>query len=412
MKGVFRSLSSPMYRIWFIAALFSNLATWMQATAQNWVVLGDLSGGSAIAVAITISLQLGPQLLLVPWTGVIADRVQERRRILMVTQAVMMLLGVSLGLLLLSGHAQIWHVYGFALLFGVTNAFDQPARQALVGDLVAHEHLTNAVALNSAVWNSARLVGPALAGVLIVVIGSGWVFIINGLSFAAVITALAFMRSIPARERAEREGFWKEAGAGLRYVTRRADMIAVFAIAFVMGAWGMNSPIFTSTMSLEYGRGAAGYGFLSSIFAVGAILAALMAARRPGAEVRVIMLASGGYGLFSIIAALMPSYEGYAAMTILTGFTIVTVMVTSNSYVQQSVDPKLRGRVMALYVAMTMGGAPLGSLTAGAVADAWGARWSVGVGAAAGIVCCTIGVIYLIGEARRSADPLTAPPPA
>lgn len=408
MSTTFRSFASPMYRIWFFAALLSNLATWMQATVQNWVVLAELSGGSAIAVAVTISLQLGPQLLFAPWSGVIADRVLERRRILMVTQALMFVLAVSLGLLLLFGVAQLWHVFAFALLFGITNAFDQPARQALVGDLVSRDHLTNAVALNSAVWNTARLVGPALAGVLIVLVGSGRVFILNGFTFLLVIGALALMRAVPARQCAEREGFWKEAAAGFRYVTRSPDLVAVFLIAFVMGAWGMNSPIFTSTMSLEYGRGAAGYGFLSSIFAVGAILAALLAARRPGAELRMITMAAGGYGVFSVVAALMPSYEGYAAVTILTGFTIVTTMITCNSYVQHEASPALRGRVMALYVAMTMGGAPIGALTAGYVADLSGARWSVGVGAAAGFVCCTIGVISLAARDRRTVETLDA----
>lgn len=401
MSTMFRSLSSPMYRIWFVGALFANLGTWMQATVQNWVVLDELTEGSAIAVAVTIGLQMAPQLLLSPWSGVLADRVLERRRILMVTQTIMMTLGITLGLLLLFDVAQLWHVFAFALLFGCTNAFDAPARQAMIGDIVNHEHLTNAVALNSAVWNTARLVGPALAGVLIVVLGSGPVFIVNGLTFMLVILTLALMRSIPARVRPERSAFWTEVAAGFRYVTRRPDLIAVFLIAFVMGGWGMNSPIFTSTMSLEYGRGAAGYGFLLSIFAVGAIFAALLAARRPGAEVRVITMAAGGYFVFSVIAALMPTYEGYAAVTILTGFTIVTTMITCNSYVQHSIEPGLRGRVMALYMACTMGGAPLGALTAGTVADLFGARWSVGVGAAAGAVCCAIGVVSLVTTSRR-----------
>jgi MFS family permease len=401
MNTLFRSMSSPMYRIWFVGALFSNLGTWMQMTVQNWVVLDELTEGSAIAVAVTIGLQMAPQLLLSPWSGVLADRVLERRRILMVTQSIMMILGVTLGLLLLFGVAELWHVFAFALLFGCTNAFDAPARQAMIGDIVSREHLTNAVALNSAVWNTARLIGPALAGVLIVVIGSGLVFIVNGLTFMLVILMLVLMRSIPARERPERGRFWSEAGAGFRYVTSRPDLVAVFLIAFVMGGWGMNSPIFTSTMSLEYGRGAAGYGFLLSIFAVGAVLAALLAARRPGAEIRVITMAAGGYFVFSVIAALMPTYEGYALVTIVTGFTIVTTMITSNSYVQHSIDPSLRGRVMALYMACAMGGAPLGALTVGTVADLFGARWSVGVGAAAGAVCCAIGVVSLVTTARR-----------
>lgn len=400
MTLMFRSLSSPMYRIWFFAALCSNLGTWMQATAQTWLVLDELSHGSAVAVGITIGLQLGPQLLLAPWAGVLADRVSQRRYILIVTQAAMLILGTALGVLVLTGHAALWQLLLFALAFGTVNAVDAPSRQALVGDLVVQDDLTNAVALNSAIWNTARLIGPALAGVLIALIGTGWVFIVNGATFMLVITALLVMRTVQPHIRAERVGLRAEVMQGLRHVAAKPDLCSVFVIAFVMGGWGMNSPIFTSTMSLEYGRGAAGYGFLSSIFAVGAILAALLAARRPIAELSTIAAAAGGYGLFSVVAALMPSYEAYAAVTILTGFTIVTTMITCNSFVQQSVGSALRGRVMGFYMATSMGGAPLGALSAGWAADKLGARWSVGVGAAAGFACLTVALTALASVRR------------
>lgn len=371
----------------------------MQATVQNWVVLAELTDNNATAVGITIGLQLGPQLLLVPWSGVVADRF-DRRHILLTTQSMMLLLGMSLGILHLAGMTQLWHLFLFAFLFGCTNAFDAPARQAMVGDLVAHEQLTNAVALNSASWNTARLVGPALAGILIVALGSGWVFIINATTFLGAIVALLFMRIERIVKVSTGEGFWSEVRDGLKYVAGRPNLIAAFCIAFVMGGFGMNSPIFTSTMSMMFGRGAAGYGFLSSIFAVGAIVGALLAARRKGPKARIITIAAGAYGTLSAIAAFMPTFEAYAAMTILTGFAIVSTTITTNGYVQEEADPRLRGRVMALYMATLMGGAPAGALFAGWIADAFGARWSVGVGAGAGLVACMIGIVWQWSSAR------------
>lgn len=399
MSGTFSSLGSRTYRIWFMGTLVSNAGTWMQATVQNWVVLAELTDNNATAVGVTIGLQLGPQLLLVPWSGVVADRF-DRRHILLVTQTMMVLLGLLLGILTLAGVTHLWHLFLFAFLFGCTNAFDAPARQAMVGDLVAHEHLTNAVALNSASWNTARLVGPALAGILIVAVGSGWVFIINATAFLSAITALLIMKSEPVVVVAAKERFWAQVRVGLKYVTQRPNLIAAFCIAFVMGGFGMNSPIFTSTMSMMFGRGPAGYGFLSSIFAVGAIVGALLAARRKGPKARIITVAAGAYGILSAIAALMPTFEAYAAMTILTGFAIVSTTITTNGYVQEMADPKLRGRVMALYMATMMGGAPVGALFAGWIADTYGARWSVGVGAGAGIVACIIGIVWQVLAAR------------
>ena len=193
MSAMFRSLAHRNYRIWFIGALVSNVGAWMQATAQNWVVLTELTDNDAFAVGITMALQFAPQVLLVPFTGLIADRF-DRRKILMFTQSALMLLGLGLGLLLILGHAELWHLYLFALALGLVNAVDMPARQTFVSDLVSSSNMSNAVALNSASFNSARLIGPAVAGVLIVLVGSGWVFIINAVSFLAVLGALAMLR--------------------------------------------------------------------------------------------------------------------------------------------------------------------------------------------------------------------------
>lgn len=406
MTHVFSSLRSVSYRTWFFGALISNAGVWMQATTQNWVVLTELSANSAIAMGFTIGLQLGPQLLLMPWSGLVADRF-DRRRVMMVTQSLMFALCVILGLLHLSGTTRLWHFMVFALLLGSINAFDAPARQALIADLVDRDDLPNAVSLNSASWNTSRLIGPALAGVLIMVIGSGWVFIINGSAFLAMIVALAFIHPEKTSPAQTRLGFWKDAAAGLHFVKGRSDLRAVFLAAFFMGGFGMNSPVFTSTMSVMFGRGSSGYGILSSIFAVGAITGALMAARRKTPSIRVICIAAGLYGILSTIAAMMPTFETYALLTIFTGMSIVSTTITSNSYVQVRTEDRIRGRVMALYMATTMGGAPVGAFVAGWAAETFGARWSVAVGAAAGFIACIITLVWLYSRrGEQEAEPL------
>ncbi|MFD4422475.1 MFS transporter [Agromyces sp. NPDC058484] len=392
---MFRSLAHRNYRIWFIGALVSNVGAWMQATAQNWVVLTELTDNDALAVGITMALQFAPQLLLVPVTGLIADRF-DRRKILMFTQSALMVLGLALGLLLLLGHAELWHLYGFALALGLVNAVDAPARQTFVADLVSSSHMSNAVALNSASFNAARLIGPAVAGLLIVLVGSGWVFVINAATFLAVLGALAMLRGrqlhrMPRAPRARGQFV-----AGFRYVVGRPDLVVVFVIVFLIGAFGMNFPIFSSTMAVEFGRGAGEYGLLNSILAIGSLTGALLAARRERARLRVIIAASGLFGAAVLTAALMPTFWAFAASTILIGFGAVSILTTANGYVQTTTEPELRGRVMALYMAILVGGTSIGAPIVGAVADGWGPRWALGVAAVAAVVAALIGLGWLI----------------
>ncbi|WP_353828532.1 MFS transporter [Agromyces sp. SYSU T0242] len=392
---MFRSLASVDYRIWFVGALVSNIGAWMQATAQSWVVLTELTDNDAFAVGITMALQFAPQLLLVPVTGLIADRF-ERRKVLMFTQSALMLLGLALGLLLVFGHAELWHLYVFAGLLGIVNAVDIPARQTFVADLVSSSNMSNAVALNSASFNAARMIGPALAGVLIVLVGTGWVFIINAATFVAVLVALAKLRGSRLRRTARAP---RERGAfvaGFRYVARRPDLVVVFAVVFLVGAFGMNFPIFSSTMAVEFGRGAGEYGVLNSILAIGSLTGALLAARRDRARMRVIIIAAGLFGAAAAVSAVMPSYWLFAASTVFIGFAAVTMLTTANGYVQTTTDPLLRGRVMALYMAILSGGTPIGAPLVGAVANAWGPRWALGVAAAAAAIAALIGLAWLI----------------
>lgn len=395
MTNMFRSLAHLDYRIWFIGALVSNVGAWMQATAQNWVVLTELSDNDALAVGVTVALQFAPQLLLVPLTGLIADRF-DRRKILIATQTSLMLLGLALGLILLLGHAELWHLYVFATLLGIVTAVDNPARQTFITDLVAGRDMSNAVALNSASFNAARMIGPAVAGILIVLVGSGWVFIINAGTFVAVLAALVVLLRRPLRRMARPPQQRGAFVAGFRYAWRRPDLMVVFAMVFLIGAFGMNFPIFSSTMAVEFGRGAGDYGLLNSILAIGSLTGALLAARRERARMRVIILAVAFFGVAALTAALMPTYWLFAASTVLIGFGAVTILTTANGYVQTTTEPLLRGRVMAIYMAILAGGMPIGAPIVGAVANEWGPRWGLGIAAIAAGVAAIIGLVWLV----------------
>ena len=396
MSAMFRSLSVPNYRLWFGGALVSNTGTWMQATAQDWLVLTDLTDHDATAVGITMALQFAPPILLVPITGLIADRF-DRRRMLMVTQGAMALLGLALGLLVITGAVQLWMVWGFALALGTVNALDAPIRQAFVSELVPREQLTNAVGLNSASFNGARLLGPAVAGVLIASIGTGWVFLINAASFAAVLLSLRAIRvsQLVAKPRIARaKGQIRD---GFRYVKDRPDLLVVFAMVFVIGTFGLNFPIFTSTMaSVSFGVDASGFGLLSSCIAVGSLAGALLAARREVPRLRVLVLSAAAFGATCAIAAVMPTYWTFAAVLVTVGLSSITLMTTANSTVQLGTTPEMRGRVMALYMAVFTGGTPLGAPIVGWVADTAGPRWAIGVAAAAGFVAAGVALVWLV----------------
>ncbi|MET0735216.1 MAG: MFS transporter [Microbacterium sp.] len=397
-SAMFRSFSVFNYRVWFIGALVSNIGQWMQATALSWVVLTELTDNDAAAMGVTMALQFGPPLLLVGVTGWVADRF-DRRHLLMVTQSLLLVLGLAIGALLLAGVMTLWIMYAFALALGVVAAFDNPARQAFVSDLVARENASNAVALNAASFNGARMIGPAVAGVVIVAVGTGWVFLVNAVTFIAMIVALGLIRTDELIPRVRSTGASRLAD-GFRYVARRPDLIVTFSMVFLIGAFGMNFPIFASTMALEFGQEADGYGLLSSILAIGSLAGALLAARRDRARIRVVI---GGTLLFAVaaaVSAVMPTYWTYAATLMFTGFAVVTMLTTANGYVQTTTDPALRGRVLALYMAILMGGTPVGAPVVGWVASEFGPRTAILLGAGAGFVAFAIGATWLVASGR------------
>ncbi|WP_291380257.1 MFS transporter [Demequina sp.] len=380
MTNTFSSLGILNYRLWFASALVSNLGTWMQRIAQDWLVLTVLTRDSGVAVGITTGLQFLPFLLLGPFTGVVADRV-DHRKMLMVTQSSAGALGLGLGVLVLSGNAELFHVYGFALALGVVTAFDAPARQTFVGDLVPRKQLANAVGLNSASFNAARLIGPGAAGLLIAAVGTGWVFVINGATFAATLIALALMRTsqFHAQERAPRSP--GQVIDGLRYVRGRRDLMIIFVVVSVVSTFGLNFQLTSAMMArIEFGLGPEDYGILGSILAIGSLTGAVMAARRTEPSARLVVLAAAGFAVASGVMAVMPTYWTYALSGIPVGFTAMTMLTSANATVQTTTPAPMRGRVMSLYMMVLMGANPLGSPAVGWVGEHLGPRLAIAVG--------------------------------
>lgn len=402
MSSMFRSFSSFNYRVWFIGALVSNIGAWMQATALSWVVLTNLTDNDATAMGLTMALQFGPPLLLVSVTGWAADRF-DRRKLLLLTQLSLMALGTTMGILLLQDLMTLPMMYGFALAMGVVAAFDNPTRQAFVSDLVQRENASNAVALNAASFNAARMLGPAAAGIVVVAVGNGWVFLLNACTFLAMLIALMLIRTDELNPRPKNAGGGRLAD-GFRYVAGRKDLIVTFAMVFLLGTFGMNFPIYASTMALEFGLDADGFGLLSSILAIGSLAGALLAARRDRARIRVVIMGVGFFGAAMLVSAFMPTYWTYALVLVAVGFSVVTVMTTANGYVQTTTDPALRGRVLALYMAVIMGGTPIGAPIVGWVVNEFGPRAAVMLGASAGIVAFAIGFTWLIRSGRLHRD--------
>ncbi|AHF75525.1 Putative major facilitator superfamily protein [Sodalis praecaptivus] len=389
-SGVFRSLRLYNYRLWAAGALVSNLGTWMQNTGEDWLVLTQLTPHNASAVGTVMALQLGPQLLLLPWTGFAADHFNQRR-LLLATQASMGLLALVLGALTLFGVVQLWQVYLFALLFGCAAAFDAPVRQTFVAEMVGDADLPNAVALNSTLYNGARLVGPAIAGVIIASVGTGWAFLLNGVSFLAVLVSLSFLRvaDLQANARARRtRGSLTE---GFRYVASRPDLKVILVMLFLIGTFGLNFPIFISTMAVNvFHTDARGFGLLSSIMAIGTLSGALLAAGGGAPRQTALLSGAAVFGLGCLLAAVAPGYWLFAGALIIIGVAALTFTNATNSLMQLSTEPAMRGRVMALRLGIALGGAPIGAPIVGGVADHFGPRWALGLGAAAGFAAAMV----------------------
>ena len=396
VKGTFRSLNGFNYRMWAGGAIVSNVGTWMQRIAQGWLVLTQLTHNNATAMGVVMALQFGPHLLLLPLTGFAADHL-ERRKLLIGTQAAMGTLAFGLGILTITGLVQLWHVYLFAFLLGCVTAFDSPARHTFVSELVGEADLSNAVALNSTSFNAARMIGPAIAGTLIASVGSGWVFLINAASFVAVLCSLVLLRvselHVQSRAFRTRGSF----AAGFRYVWKRPDLKTILLMLFLIATFGLNFQIFISTMSVTvFHAGASQYGFLTSIMAIGTVAGALLAAGREKPHFALLSVGAVIFGFGCALAAVMPNAWLFGIALVIVGASALTFTNSTNSLMQLSTEPAMRGRVMAIRLAIAMGCTPIGAPIVGWVADRFGPRWALGIGAASGFAAAIIGIHYLV----------------
>src|SRR5580658_1202343 len=393
---MFRSLRGFNYRVWACGALVSNVGTWMQRIAQGWLVLTQLTHNNATAMGVVMALQFGPHLLLLPLTGFAADHL-DRRKLLLATQAGMGALAFGLGILTITGLVELWHVYVFAFLLGCVTAFDSPARHTFVAELVGENDLANAVALNSTSFNAARMIGPAIAGTLIASVGSGWVFLINGASFAAVLCSLSLLRIgelHPQRRAFRTRGSFVD---GFRYVAKRPDLQAIVVMLFLIGTFGLNFQIFISTMSVKvFHAGASQYGLLTSVMAVGTIAGALLAAGREKPHFVLLLFGTALFGLGCALAALAPNPWLFGTALVVIGVSALTFTNSTNSLMQLATEPAMRGRVLAIRLAIALGCTPIGAPIVGWVADRYGPRWALGVGAASGLAAAIVGLHYLV----------------
>lgn len=379
MSPTFASLGVRNYRIYAIGALVSNVGTWMARVAQDWLVLTELTDHSASALGLVTGLQFLPFLLLAPWAGALADRF-PKRRLLLLTQSFLMLTSLITGILVVAGVVQLWQIYVLALMQGIATAIDNPSRQAFVSEMVPPSRLANAVSLNSASFNAGRLFGPAVAGLVIAWWGTGIAFLVNTLTFVAVLAALLAMRpsELTPAPRARGRGAIR---AGLVYVRGRPDIMLVMVLVFVLGTFGMNFQITTALMATrEFHKGPGEFGLLGSIMAIGSLAAALLSARRSNPRLRTLLLSLAGFTAATTAAAMAPTYGWFAVALVPVGLAALTALTTANAMVQLRTEPAMRGRVMALYMAIFMGGTPFGSPVIGWIGDTFGPRWTIAVG--------------------------------
>jgi len=414
VRDLFRSLTIRNYRLYAAGGVVSNIGTWVQRVAQDWLVL-VLHGGdqaqASVALGVTTGLQFLPVLLFSPYAGLVADRM-SKRKLLQLTQAWMAVWSGALALLAIVGVAQPWMVYVVAFGFGIGAAFDAPARQAFVSEMVDAETLTNAVGLNSASFNLARVIGPALAGALIALMGSGaqatgWVIGINALSYIPVVIALRAMRTSELTKIPRAPLGRGMILDGLRYVRSQPAVLLILIAGGFAGCFGMNFQMTSALMATQvYGKGPGEYGILGTTLAVGSLTGALLGAKRSSKpRPRLVILAGTAFGILEIVAGAMPSYVLFALMSPLLGFALLTMLNAANTSVQLSTEPQMRGRIMALYMMIVMGSTPLGAPIMGWIGGAWGARWTLYAGGGLTLVGIAVALlVYRTASARIVVD--------
>ncbi|NUP50672.1 MAG: MFS transporter [Catenulispora sp.] len=397
-SATFSSLSIRNYRLFASGMVVSNTGIWMQRIAQDWLVVSLT--GSGTALGIVTALQFGPALIFSLWGGALADR-YRKNRLLMLTATLTALCAMSLGLLIVTGLVQLWHVYLIALVGGTVTAFDNPARQSFVVELVGPEALPNAVALNAATFNLARMLGPALASVALAVMDVGWVFIANALAGVAIITGLALIRAeelyapIPI---VRAKGQYREA---FSYLRTRPDLLAVLFCMFFLATFGLNFQITSTLMAVQtFHLGKGTFGLLNILLALGALSGALVTARRRRVGVALVLLSACGFGVAATVVSVMPDPVLYGALMLPVGVMIIMVTTAANATMQTGVEPEMRGRVMSVYMVVFLGGTPIGAPLVGVIGQHFGARWAVGGGGLISILAA-VAAAYALARVKK-----------
>lgn len=379
--------------------MVSNIGTWVQRVAQDWLVLQLTHSGTALGIV--TALQFLPVLLFSLHGGALADRV-DKRIILIITNIGGGLSALTLGVLVMTDRVQIWHVYALAISLGLFGAIDSPVRQSFAVEMVGPDDLANAVSLNSANFNGARLVGPALSGLMINAFGTGPSFILNGISFIGVIFALTAIRSDELYRKPPKKGVDQSVRVGLRYVRARPELLAAIIIVGTMSLCGLNFQISMALMAKnEFGRGAGAFGLLGTALAIGSLSGAILSARlgrKP--SLKYVISGAIAFGLSTFISALMPNYETFALILPLCGFSAIMTIVAASSFIQASATPELHGRVVGIYMLVYVGGTPIGSPFIGWIGEAAGPRWSLFIG---GGVTSIVAILFAIWHLRKLA---------
>jgi len=392
-RVTFAALSVPNYRRYLSGQAISLTGTWMQRTAQAWLVLSLTHSSTALGAV--VALQTIPVLLLAPYGGVLADRM-DKRRTMIALQSAMGIQALVLGLLVISGATRVWEIGALALLLGVNTAFESPARQSFMLELVGSEHLRNAISLNSVLVNVARMIGPAVAGVLIASVGDGVCFLVNAGSFVAVVGSLATMDPSALRPTEPTPRARGQLREGLRYVRRTPELAVPLLMMGLVGCLTYEFQVSLPVMaSRSLHAGASGFGFMSAAMGVGAVLGGLVTATRGRTGLKTLALAACAFGLAMALAALAPSLGLELVALALVGAASISFMASGNSTLQLTAEPAMRGRVMSLWFVAFQGSTPIGAPLVGWVMAVLGARAGLGLGAVTCLVVALGGLLVL-----------------
>lgn len=403
---MFNSLRILNFRIYFFGGLVANTGTWIQRVAQDWLVL-ELSGNSPIALGLTTAFQFTPMVVLGLFAGAIADRISKRALIAIAT-IFQLIVSAALGILVISDTVEIWHVFLLAFLFGIGSALEIPTRQAFISELVPNRELPNAVSLNSASFNAARIVGPAIGGLLIGLYfnSTGPLFLVHAASMLATSISLLLLKGEGLHDlvpKNERNGRLIEVFSSIR---RRPDLLLVLAIMAVAGIFGLNYQMMIALLSREvFQLDATGFGAMSSLMAIGAFAGALHSAQRSNASLRLLVTSSTVFGALIITNAYTPNVFWFGVSLFVLGYVSLTVLTAATSLMQLSTSPAMRGRTMGLFVVVMFAGLPIGGPLIGVIAELFGIRFAIATG---GLACVAVSMVGSAVTLRNKGISLTA----